>query len=253
MVLLILGVLLVSSSMAHAATMDDPPGCAGWGSGPDTGYPPRGDGAWASAAWVQACLAAGADPNARDEDGDTPLHHLASDLDEVDGAPQMAILLLDAGANPNARDNRGATPLHAVYMGTHSAGLEFVVLLLEAGADPNARDHAGHLTFHRRGHGSYKVVQVEIERALIRAGANLNLLNGDGEHYPCSTAECLRKKTYRQNRMPEQPDPDYCVSRVCQAGEGDCDPGQCAPGLTCVNDVGAQYGLPAHYDVCEAP
>ena len=47
------------------------------------------------------------------------------------------------------------------------------------------------------------------------------------------------------------PDPDYCVARVCQAGEGDCDPGQCAAGLVCVNDVGAQYGLPAHYDVCE--
>ena len=49
------------------------------------------------------------------------------------------------------------------------------------------------------------------------------------------------------------PDPDYCVGRACQAGEGDCDPGQCGPGLVCVNDVGAQYGLPAHYDVCEAP
>ena len=47
------------------------------------------------------------------------------------------------------------------------------------------------------------------------------------------------------------PDPDYCVSRVCGVGEGDCDPGQCASGLLCVNDVGAQYGLPAHYDVCE--
>ena len=47
------------------------------------------------------------------------------------------------------------------------------------------------------------------------------------------------------------PDPDYCVSRVCGAGEGDCDPGQCATSLVCVNDVGARYGLPAHYDVCE--
>ena len=48
------------------------------------------------------------------------------------------------------------------------------------------------------------------------------------------------------------PDPDYCVARVCQAGEGDCDPGQCGVGLVCVNDVGANYGLPAYYDVCEA-
>ena len=34
-------------------------------------------------------------------------------------------------------------------------------------------------------------------------------------------------------------------------GKGDCDPGQCGAGLVCTNDVGAQYGLPAHYDVCE--
>jgi hypothetical protein len=49
------------------------------------------------------------------------------------------------------------------------------------------------------------------------------------------------------------PDPDYCVGRTCEAGEGDCDPGQCGTGLVCVNDVGANYGLPAHYDVCEDP
>ena len=48
------------------------------------------------------------------------------------------------------------------------------------------------------------------------------------------------------------PDPDYCVYNDCGAGEGDCDPGQCGAGLVCVNDVGARYGLPAHYDVCEA-
>ena len=51
----------------------------------------------------------------------------------------------------------------------------------------------------------------------------------------------------------EQPDPDYCVNNACGIGDGDCDPGQCDAGLVCVNDVGAQYGLPAHYDVCETP
>ena len=49
-----------------------------------------------------------------------------------------------------------------------------------------------------------------------------------------------------------RPDPDYCVTNYCGPGDGDCDPGQCDEGV-CVNDVGAQYGLPAHYDVCEAP
>ena len=50
------------------------------------------------------------------------------------------------------------------------------------------------------------------------------------------------------------PDPDYCQDYgPCSAGQGDCDPGQCGAGLVCANDVGAQYGLPAHYDVCETP
>ena len=53
---------------------------------------------------------------------------------------------------------------------------------------------------------------------------------------------------------PSVPDPDFCRDfGPCSAGQGDCDPGQCASGLVCVNDVGAQYGLPAHYDVCETP
>ena len=48
------------------------------------------------------------------------------------------------------------------------------------------------------------------------------------------------------------PDPDLCLtSGPCGVGQGDCDPGQCNAGLVCVNDVGTQYGLPAHYDVCE--
>ena len=50
-----------------------------------------------------------------------------------------------------------------------------------------------------------------------------------------------------------RPDPNYCRDHgPCSAGQGDCDPGQCASGLVCANDVGARYGLPAYYDVCEA-
>ena len=52
---------------------------------------------------------------------------------------------------------------------------------------------------------------------------------------------------------PLTPDPDFCVTRTCGVGQGDCDPGQCADGLVCAADVGPQYGLPAHYDVCEMP
>ena len=50
---------------------------------------------------------------------------------------------------------------------------------------------------------------------------------------------------------------DYCSSAnygPCMVGEGDCDSDtECQTGLLCSPDVGARYGLPASYDVCESP
>jgi len=38
----------------------------------------------------------------------------------------------------------------------------------------------------------------------------------------------------------------------CTAGQGDCDnDAECAPGLTCVNNIGAQFGFPPAVDVCQ--
>jgi len=58
---------------------------------------------------VQALLAAGAEPSVRNEDLETPLH-LAVVVSSSD--PKIAQHLLDAGANTNAQDRMGATPLH---------------------------------------------------------------------------------------------------------------------------------------------
>jgi len=45
---------------------------------------------------------------------------------------------------------------------------------------------------------------------------------------------------------------DYCRDYgPCSEGQGDCDPGQCQSGLTCVNDVGPKYGWSQATDVCE--
>jgi hypothetical protein len=45
---------------------------------------------------------------------------------------------------------------------------------------------------------------------------------------------------------------DFCsASCPCDHGFGDCDSNaECAPGLNCVNDAGATFGLPADTDVC---
>ncbi|WP_419906203.1 ankyrin repeat domain-containing protein [Hoeflea sp.] len=54
---------------------------------------------------VADCLNAGADPNARDEEGRTPLHWAAAF-----GTAETVTALLDAGADPNARDEDDETP-----------------------------------------------------------------------------------------------------------------------------------------------
>src|SRR5262249_34549296 len=56
----------------------------------------------------------------------------------------IALLLLAAGANPNAQDGIGQTPLHRV-LGSRLGGdpTAFVELLLNSGADPTRRTVAG--------------------------------------------------------------------------------------------------------------
>ncbi len=89
---------------------------------------------------VDRLIAAGADVNAADERGFTPLFHGCYDPDEDRGHPDVVERLLQAGADKEAKIGFGVRPL-MYAAGNGEAGV--VEVLLRAGADPLARNEVG--------------------------------------------------------------------------------------------------------------
>ena len=81
-------------------------------------------------AGVQAELDKGADVNAKNESGVTPLLWAA-----WKGHKEVAELLIANGADVNSKNDRGMTPLHQAALGGHK---EIAELLLANGAGVNA-------------------------------------------------------------------------------------------------------------------
>ena len=88
---------------------------------------------------ARALIDAGADVNARDGYGVTPLHHAASE--NVTGIGKM---LIKAGADVNMQDESGHTPLHYA---TRERSAVIVGLLFEHGADMDIKDWEGRTAF----------------------------------------------------------------------------------------------------------
>ena len=86
---------------------------------------------------VSQLLAAGADPNAQDDNGWTPLHFAAQSV-----SAGVTKALLDAGANTELRDAHGNTPLWRAVMESKGDG-SVIALLRGSGADPHAANSAG--------------------------------------------------------------------------------------------------------------
>jgi len=131
---------------------------------------------------VRAQLAAGADPNERNEDGESPLL-----LAIYGNAPLGAIrVLIGAGADVNAVDNDGNTPL---MIAATDAQLAIVKELVEHKANVNARNKEGDTPLTNAAcWGSGKVV-----RLLIKSGANRRLPDGKG----ITAAELARQQGHR--------------------------------------------------------
>ncbi len=99
---------------------------------------------------IQLLLENGAQVDARDEDGNTPLIVAAKGTDR----PEIIQLLIEKGAKVNARNNDGWTPLMVAARGAGSEGNilgatgallggDIIELLLDKGANPQAKDASG--------------------------------------------------------------------------------------------------------------
>ena len=147
---------------------------------------------------VNALLAAGADPNARDSGGRPPLHLAV----EHGRGLESVNALLAAGADPNARDSDGRTPLQVASV-RNVVGV--VEALLAAGADPNGVDAAA-----RKLADALQDLEITVLR---RAGETGRLFGSVG---PADIAQALvdlgYEVTRQQVRMPEG-------ERIRQLGE----------------------------------
>ena len=90
-----------------------------------------------TASEVGAALSAGANPGARDENNNTPLHLAAMH----NPAASVIVTLIEGGADPGARNEGGATPLHGAAALNPAASV--ITALIEGGADPDARNEFG--------------------------------------------------------------------------------------------------------------
>jgi ankyrin repeat protein len=112
----------------------------------------------------------GADVNAPNDYGDTPLHSAA-----YLGHTEQVRLLLKSKADVSRRTHRGETPL--LYASRPEGYPETVLALLEGGADVNLADNFGMTPLH----GAAMIGDVEVAKALVDKGhadVNRQTLNG---------------------------------------------------------------------------
>ena len=133
---------------------------------------------------VEVLLKAGADIEAKNELGNTPLHLSAESPDKHN--LRTTQVLLNAGANVNARNGTGATPLHfsafdhsATVFNPILSSLAITRLLLKSGADVNAKDINGMTPLHAAASKTSTNILPNVE-VLLKANADVHAKDING-------------------------------------------------------------------------
>mmetsp|Transcript_5020 Transcript_5020/g.11043 ORF Transcript_5020/g.11043 Transcript_5020/m.11043 type:complete len:1631 (-) Transcript_5020:83-4975(-) len=113
------------------------------------------------------------DLNYQDRDGNTPLHHASSLVEEDAGI--LISLFLEHGSCPKMTNHRGQTPVHLLCHNNAARQFGFyheaLQIMLDKGADPNATSLSGctalHLALYHQ--------DVEAAALLVRHGAQVNM------------------------------------------------------------------------------
>ncbi|MFY7836702.1 MAG: ankyrin repeat domain-containing protein [Novosphingobium sp.] len=112
--------------------------------------------------WVQFLIAKGANVNARDNRGVTPLV-LACEMGFIEGVDE----LIKSGARIDEANNTGETPLISAV---HRKDLALVRMLIKAGANPDRPDNSGRSARDYAMLDKGSAVLGEIERSAKEAG-----------------------------------------------------------------------------------
>jgi len=146
---------------------------------------------------VELFLQLGADPNARDGGGHTPLYSLANEYKGLDGA-DVVRALTQRGADVNACD--GVKHCTALHMAARRGSVEIAEALLDCGAGIDARDSLGDTPLRR----SVNCNKIQVAALLLARGADVDS-KGNKRLTPSQAARtsAMKRLLSRQSRTSD--------------------------------------------------